>query len=129
MTFSNFYDKSLSNSFPEETSGHKYELWSLHARRACLETRDARGQQRRGAPRASQKGDGRGPFQRRNHRCSVFDWSPGRDRRAPSIHPGERRENEWCEPHPRGAETHRQKSCGVITDTPPKRTRAFLSKD
>ncbi len=115
-------------SFPEETSGHKYELWSPHARRACLETRDARGQQRRGAPRASQKGAGNGVAPSSNHPRDLSHWSQGCDCHAVEVCNRQPRLGQYSSPHPRGAETHRRRS-GVIPNTPPKRTRAFLSKD
>ncbi len=114
-------------SFPEETSGHKYKIWSPYARRACLETRDARGQQRRGAPRASQKGAGDGVAPGSNHPRAVPRRSQGCDCHAVEVCNRQPRLGECSSPYPKGKGTHRQRS-GVITNTPPKRTRAFLSK-
>ena len=103
-------------------------VWSPHDRRSKMGPNKSKEQQRRGAPRASQKGAGNGVAPSSNHPRDLSHWSQGCDCHAVEVCTRQPRLGQYSSPHPRGAETHRRRS-GVITNTPPKRTRAFLSKD
>ncbi len=113
-------------SFPEENSAYQYYVWPPHARRACVGRRDAGGKRRRGALRASQKSAGDEVVPSGDHPRGLPHRSQGRDPWSASVHSGKRRKNGWRPPHPSGQKAHRRS--GVVTNTPPKRTRAFLSK-